>query len=614
MAGTNLVYSKCDPKTQKGLDGSRGKEWQKWKDFHAGHRVDGEILDELLQEGHTLIPTQWIETDKKAHLKRPGIKHEPELKSRLVACGHLEDAEGIRADSPTCATEAFNMICSFAACRKLRLKAADLTNAYFTADPIDRLVLLKHPPGGFPGEPETKAVAMNKPVYGTKDAGRRFYKSFRRRAVDAGLVESRLCRSLYSYTFEGKLVVLGGAHVDDIIWAAEPEYQHLMDEVYAHFELNKIDEGNFRFCGREYSQDDSYNVYVTCKNNTEKILPISFERNKRGLDEKANAGEIAQARSVIGSLAWIARQTRPDLCYQCSRLQSVVATAKVKHLIQCNKVLSEAQATANVGIYFKAGVFQFEDSILISVHDASWANEEKIIDGEIFPRRSQYGRIQLFGDPKLWEEDEGTVHFLGWKSGLIKRLCRSTYRAETQGCCYAMESGVALRALYAEVMGKLKAHDTNWESNCAQEKRHLWMTDCQSLHDYLVNPAAAGCEDKRLEIDLQGLREYLWEYADGSLKDYIVEDQHDKIRWIDTSVMLCDPLTKAGAKGFADRLQETMTTGNLSLEPTVESQMKKLKTQKARQKKTLEKQFESQTEQSQTEMLEQNEPVQPQSD
>ena len=146
-----------------------------------------------------------------------------------------------------------------------------------------------------------------------------------------------------------------------------------------------------------------------------------------------------------------------------------------------------------------------------------------------------------------------------------------------------------MRALIAELQGKRMRHDSEWEENCAKTKRHLWMTDCESLNSYCTNPSAAGCEDKRLEIDLEGLREYLWEYPDGTLKDYIHEDQHDKIRWIDTSTMICDPLTKAGPKGFTDRLAKCMTTGMLSLEPTAESQMKKLQNQKRRREKTLRK-------------------------
>ena len=186
--------------------------------------------------------------------------------------------------------------------------------------------------------------------------------------------------------------------------------------------------------------EKDFSIRITCKNNTEKILPISFERNGRKVDAKATPGEIAQARSVIGSLAWIARQTRPDLCYQCSRLQSTVSAAKVKHLNQCNKVLQDAQATSNVGLYYKAGVIDFDESILISISDASWAGEEKIIDEKIFPRRSQYGRFQLLGTPDLWDGDTGYVHFLGWKSAIIKKMCRSTLRAETQGLCYSMEA------------------------------------------------------------------------------------------------------------------------------------------------------------------------------
>ena len=53
--------------------------------------------------------------------------------------------------------------------------------------------------------------------------------------------------------------------------------------------------------------------------------------------------------------------------------------------------------------------------------------------------------------------------------------------------------------------------------------------------------------------------------------------------------MICDPLTKAGNDQFSDRLQSTMTTGLLDLEPSPSSQLKKLKTQKARMAKSMAK-------------------------
>ena len=78
-------------------------------------------LAELLAEGHKLIPTQWIETDKAEHERREGGKYVPlELKSRLVGCGQFEDTLGIRTDSPTCELEGLNIIFSWAACNGLR--------------------------------------------------------------------------------------------------------------------------------------------------------------------------------------------------------------------------------------------------------------------------------------------------------------------------------------------------------------------------------------------------------------------------------------------------------------------------------------------------------------
>ena len=115
-AGKTLNYNKCDATTQRGLDASRKVEWDKWKEFNAGELLRGELLKELLREGHRLIPTQWIETDKNAHLQKLGKYVKADFKSRLVGCGQYEDTTELRTDSPTCELEALNLIMSFAAC------------------------------------------------------------------------------------------------------------------------------------------------------------------------------------------------------------------------------------------------------------------------------------------------------------------------------------------------------------------------------------------------------------------------------------------------------------------------------------------------------------------
>ena len=68
------------------------------------------------------------------------------------------------------------------------------------------------------------------------------------------------------------------------------------------------------------------------------------------------------------------------------------------------------------------------------------------------------------------------------------------------------------------------------------------------------------------------------------LRTTYMKNQTDAVRWIDTSVMLGDPLAKAGGKGFSNRLVETYGSGYFDLKPTTESQMRKMKASKSRRK------------------------------
>ena len=127
---------------------------------------------------------QWIETDKNAHKRTPGVVVEPLYKSRLVARGDLEDTN-LRSDSPTCDVEGQNLIFSFAACHGLKIRCADITNAYFQGQELDRILLFKQPPGGLP-DPELAPAAhllARVPIYGTCDAGRGFWKGLRNSLV-----------------------------------------------------------------------------------------------------------------------------------------------------------------------------------------------------------------------------------------------------------------------------------------------------------------------------------------------------------------------------------------------------------------------------------------------
>ena len=152
-------------------------------------------------------------------------------------------------------------------------------------------------------------------------------------------------------------------------------------------------------------------------------------------------------------------------------------------------------------------------------------------------------------------------------------------QAETQSMTHGTEESTKIRAAIASARGlQDKKH---WEASSAASMKHLWLTDCDSLHSHLINPVSVSVEDKRLETELEALRQDLWEDLAGDPKDNLSVDDPDRVRWIDTSAMVADPLTK---RMKADRLVETLATGMLSLEPTPEAILAKMAKQKARRK------------------------------
>ena len=67
-------------------------------------------------------------------------------------------------------------------------------------------------------------------------------------------------------------------HVDDLIWAIFPTQQHHIDAVLKAFVVNvdKIQEREFRFCGKEVKQYDNFSLLVSCHRATEAIGPIRY--------------------------------------------------------------------------------------------------------------------------------------------------------------------------------------------------------------------------------------------------------------------------------------------------------------------------------------------------
>ena len=121
-------------------------------------------------------------------------------------------------------------------------------------------------------------------------------------------------------------------------------------------------------------------------------------------------------------------------------------------------------------------------------------------------------------------------------------------KAESYQLTDVVEAANLIRAAIADAHGMLDHKD--WESSAASWCKSQWLTDCKSCADSLHKPVARGI-DKRLGIELASLRQFLWRrrycgLPDRRLLEELPQDSErtDICRWIDTTVMSCDCLTK----------------------------------------------------------------------
>ena len=165
-----------------------------------------------------------------------------------------------------------------------------------------------------------------------------FGKKLRHDILSNGLKENAVIRALHIYQEDGEPKSMLATHVDDMLWATKSGYEDRVQQLLVRYTTKTVESGTFRFCGREVIQHSEFSVSVKCKDTTEKIEPVRYDPKGRKQTDLARDHEIVQLRSVVGSLAWVARQCKPQLSYGVNKLQSVCGTATLDDLRFANKL------------------------------------------------------------------------------------------------------------------------------------------------------------------------------------------------------------------------------------------------------------------------------------
>ena len=124
----DISFETSDQFTQAGLTESRKVEWAKWKQFNAVYPVPGSQLEQLLAQGQADSTPAGRNRQTRAQTARRWSSCCPDVQSRLVSGGDLEETTCARTDSPTCDIEGLNILLSSASSERLTVKSGDITN------------------------------------------------------------------------------------------------------------------------------------------------------------------------------------------------------------------------------------------------------------------------------------------------------------------------------------------------------------------------------------------------------------------------------------------------------------------------------------------------------
>ena len=389
-AGREVTYEKEPPDIQGKMRAAREKEWANWQKYTNGKWITEAEFKEMQRKDPKLkaIPTRWVETNK-AEIGEPAV-----MKSRIVVRGDLEDSSKMRTDSPTVSQVMIATTMCLAACRDTDIWAGDISAAFLQGSAMDRTLVLKMPKGPPGGDPPGDYYVVTSTVYGTKDARKGWYKNLHQTMIQKGFKAVPHEAAAYSLVNDkGELEGLAIVHGDDLLWTGGAEVERRMQEVCDVYKFGKMEKNVFKYCGRDVVKDKD-GIHITCPNLIDRVRPIYLTAEERKKKEaKITEVHRQQLRSIIGSLAWLARVCRPDLAYAVSKLQSNVHTATFEDIRYANTVIAIAHKTKTAGIHYPLQAFRFEDAVIIGLQDSSFANDGINAEGKKLGFRSQSGRL-----------------------------------------------------------------------------------------------------------------------------------------------------------------------------------------------------------------------------
>ena len=476
------------------------KELEKLKEFNTY-----EVVEDM---GQKHITTTWVLTEKGQ-----------DIRARLTARGFQEE-DDFPKDSPTMSKSSLRLVLALAASKGWDIQTSDIKSAFLQGSALEREVFVKPP---VLADQKGKLWRLLKCLYGLKDASRQWYLKVLKCLKGVGFQKSRFDAGLFYLVQNNELVAVIGLHVDDFLHIGSPEFNRtILPAILKNFKVGKSESCTFMYTGFLLNQENrgvtiDQSQYV---NNIE-IPTISAERMMNKQDEMT-ADELTMLRQMTGTINWVVRATRPDLCFDMINLSTKFKGGIVDDLREARKTLANLKQNqakilvADIGDIDKAEIWCFTDAAF----------------GNINQGKDSTGSYIIF----LVNPINGKSAPIEWKSNKTKRRVQSSLAAEALSLSAGLDAAISLKWLLTDLTG----HNLPVKA----------VIDNKSTCDAVYS--STDVSEKRLRREISIIQEMI---EDGEVKE---------IRWLKGEDQLADALTKKGASTL--KLMKVIQNGEMGRE------------------------------------------------
>lgn len=339
-------------------------------------------------------------------------------KARCCLCGNLQqafrdfDPENLYA--PVVRHETIGMFLAKVVAQQLQVEGADGDNSYLYGD-MDKPIIMKQPTdsSGKPRYPG-KVCLVKKSLYGARQAGEIWGSHIHKKLLAWDFRQSSQDQRLYFFT-RGQHFLILIIVVDDMAFASDNQrlIDDFKDQLTATFKVKLLGKLS-SFIGWQL-QHTSEGIYVSQTKFADKMLsdhnlthvrsvstPLSLGADvssRQPCEALLSTAEHHRYRSIIGSLAYLAVCTRPDISFAVSVLSRQLHAPTLRHLSLAKRVVRYIAETREQSIFFSSS----SSAPLTAFVDSDWAGCHE-------SRRSTTGIIvTVNGAPIFWQSKRQTL-------------------------------------------------------------------------------------------------------------------------------------------------------------------------------------------------------------